>query len=144
MPIRYVLSSGKIRHILLVIHYTIRGAVCFQFTHFPCDDWENIYTLSNQIGSMNYYPLFRVRSWNNGVRFMSFCIHMFTETNRNFELLGYINGYRTDLVLDSLDMNYLVINHLEYVLCDLKFRWDLKGYSILQKSSLALYAQMVK
>ena len=21
-------------------------AVCFQFTHFPCDDWENIYTLS--------------------------------------------------------------------------------------------------
>ena len=19
---------------------------CFQFTHFPCDDWENVYTLS--------------------------------------------------------------------------------------------------
>ena len=27
-------------------HYTICGAVCFQFTHFRCDDWENIYTLS--------------------------------------------------------------------------------------------------
>ena len=37
------------------------------------------YTLSSyhhQIGSMNYYPLFRVRSWNNGVRCMSFCILM--------------------------------------------------------------------
>ena len=40
---------------------------------------ENIYTLSyyqHQIGSMNYYPLFRVRSWNNGVRCMSFYILM--------------------------------------------------------------------
>ena len=56
---------SKIKHILSVIHYAICGAVCFQFTHFPCDAWENIYTLSfyhHQIGSMNYYPLFRVRS----------------------------------------------------------------------------------
>ena len=68
---------SKIRHILSVIHYKIRGSMCFQLTHFPCDDWENIYTLSyyhHRIGSMNYYPLFRVRSWNNGVRCMSFCI----------------------------------------------------------------------
>ena len=38
-----------------------------------------IYTLSYyhyQIGSMNYYPLFRVRSWNNGVRCVSFFILM--------------------------------------------------------------------
>ena len=28
----------------------------------------------NQIGSMNYNPLFRVRSWNNGIRCMSFYI----------------------------------------------------------------------
>ena len=44
---------------------------------FPCDDWENIYTLSyyhHQIESMNYYPSFRVRSWNNGVHCMSSCI----------------------------------------------------------------------
>ena len=68
-------------HILIgylpVIHYTICGAVCFQFTHSLCDDWENIYTLSyyhHQIGIMNYYPLFRVRSWNNGMRCMSFYI----------------------------------------------------------------------
>ena len=40
--------------------------------------WENIYTLSyhHQIGSMNYYPLFRVRSWNSGVSCMSFYILM--------------------------------------------------------------------
>ena len=30
----------------------------------------------HQIGSMNYYPLFRVRSWNNGVRFISLSILM--------------------------------------------------------------------
>ena len=68
----------KIKHILSVIHYTICGAVCFQFTHFSCDDLENAYTLSyhhhHQIRSMKYYPLFRVRSWNNGVHCMSFYI----------------------------------------------------------------------
>ena len=78
MPVRYILSSvSKINHILSVIHYTICRAVCFQFTHFCCDDWENKYTLSyfhHQIWRMNYYPLFRVRSWNNGVRCMFFYI----------------------------------------------------------------------
>ena len=34
---------SKIKYILSVTHYTICGAVCFQFIHFPCDDWENIY-----------------------------------------------------------------------------------------------------
>ena len=75
--IYFVECVSKIKHILSVIHYTICGAVCFQFTHFPCDDWENIYTLSyyhHQIGNMNYQPLFRVRSWNNVVRCMSFYI----------------------------------------------------------------------
>ena len=70
-------SIDKIKHILSVIHYTICGAVCFQFTHFCCDDWENIYTLSyyhHQIGSMNYYPLLRVSSWSNGIRCMYFYI----------------------------------------------------------------------
>ena len=74
---------SKMKHILSVIHYTICGAICFQFTHFSCDDWENIYTLfyfHHEIGSMNYYPLFRVRSWNNGVRCMSFYI-LFNESH---------------------------------------------------------------
>ena len=64
-------------YILSIIQNAIRGAVCFQFTHFPCDAWDDIYTLSyyHQIGSMNYYPLFRVRSWNNGVRYI--CLYVF-------------------------------------------------------------------
>ena len=73
-----------IKHILSAIHstinYTICGTVCFQFTHTPRDDWENIWTLSyyhHQIGSMNYYPLFKVRSWNNCMRCMSFYILAF-------------------------------------------------------------------
>ena len=77
--IYFVEYVSKIKNIVSVIHYTICGAVCFQFIHFSCDDWENIHTLSHyhhhhQIGRMNYYPLFMVRSWNNGVRCMSFYI----------------------------------------------------------------------
>ena len=33
-------SVSKIEHIHSVIHYTIYGAACFQFTHFSCDDWD--------------------------------------------------------------------------------------------------------
>ena len=43
MLIYFVECVSKIKHILSVIHHTIYGAVCFQFIHFPCDDWENIY-----------------------------------------------------------------------------------------------------
>ena len=75
-------------HILSGIHYSIYGAVCFQFTQLLYDNWENIYKINtlfffhHQIGSMNYYPLFKVRSWNNGVHRMSLyilkssCIHI--------------------------------------------------------------------
>ena len=80
MPVRYNLSSVWVRlSIFFVIHYTICRAVCFQFTHFLRDDWDNIHTLfyyHHQIGSMNYFPLFRVRSWNNCMRCMSFYILM--------------------------------------------------------------------
>ena len=41
--IYFVECVSKIKHIFSVIHYKIYGAVCFQFTHFPCDDWENIH-----------------------------------------------------------------------------------------------------
>ena len=40
--IYFVECVSKIEHILSVIHYSIYGAVCFQFTQFPHDDWENI------------------------------------------------------------------------------------------------------
>ena len=48
---------------------------------------EYIYTLScyhHQIGSMSCYPLFRVRSWNNGVRCMSFYILMYFFFRRGY------------------------------------------------------------
>ena len=73
--IYFVECVSTIKHILSVIQYTICGAVCFQFTHFLCDDWDNIYTLSyyhHQVGSMSYHPLLRVGSWSNCMCSMSF------------------------------------------------------------------------
>ena len=43
--IYFVECVSKIKHILSVIHYTVCGTVCWQFTHFPCDDCVNIYIL---------------------------------------------------------------------------------------------------
>ena len=40
--IYFVECVNKIRHILSVIHDTIRGIVCFQFVNFVCEDRENI------------------------------------------------------------------------------------------------------
>ena len=79
MPVRYILSSVWVRLSIFSPLSNIQyvGLYVFSFSHFPCDDWENIYTLSyyhHQIGSINYYPLIRVRSWNNGVHCMSFYI----------------------------------------------------------------------
>ena len=49
LSVYFVEWVSEIKHILSVIHYTIHyticGAVCFQFTHSPCDDWDNIYIL---------------------------------------------------------------------------------------------------
>ena len=48
---------------------------------------EMIYTLSDyhhQIGSMNYYPMFRGRSWNNGMRCMSiFLLYYFWDSQHH-------------------------------------------------------------
>ena len=43
--IYFVKCVSNIKDILSAIRYTIWGAICFQFTHFSCDDWENIYIL---------------------------------------------------------------------------------------------------
>ena len=115
MPVRYILSSeSKIKHILSVIHYTICGAVCFQFTHFCYDDWENIYiyiyihiymyiyiyiyfvllsSSNREFGSMNYYPLFRVRSWNNDVRCMSFYILLYLSVSGHAKITAQMSSH---------------------------------------------------
>ena len=99
MPVRYffVECVNKIKHILSVIHYTIYGAVCFQFTHFPCDDLENIYPLSyfhHQIGKMSYYPLVRVRSWNKGMHCMSLYIpsniNLISQRDKHMHISRYL------------------------------------------------------
>ena len=84
------IKPSHYHHCANFIHYTICEDVCFQFTHFLCDDWENIYTLSyhhHQIVSMNYYPLFRVRSWNNGMRCKSFYILIHMSIHYRTEIL---------------------------------------------------------
>ena len=65
---------SKIKSILSSIFHAIYRAVRIQITH---DDCENTYTLSyyhHQIGSITHLPPFRVRSWNNNMRSLSFCM----------------------------------------------------------------------
>ena len=78
MPVRYILSSVwvwlSIFSQLSIIQYT---GLCIFSLPISIVMIERIYTLSyynNQIGIMNYYPLFRVRSWNNGMHCMSLYI----------------------------------------------------------------------
>ena len=66
----------KIKHIFSVIEYPKYGAVCFQFTHFPYDDWEDIHLVLLSSSNRKYFTLFMVRSWNNGMRCMSLYILM--------------------------------------------------------------------
>ena len=42
LPDKFVECVSKIEHLLLVIRYSIYEVVCFQFTKFPRDGWENI------------------------------------------------------------------------------------------------------
>ena len=78
MPVRYILSSVWVRLTIFsqlsIIQYM---GLCVFSLPISLVMIERIYTLSyyhHQIGSMIYYPLFRVRSWNNGMRCMFFCI----------------------------------------------------------------------
>ena len=80
IPVRYILSRMRVRlsifSQLSIIQYM--GLYVFSLP-ISLVMIERIYTLSyyhHQIGSMNYYPLFNVRSWNNGMRCMSLYILM--------------------------------------------------------------------
>ena len=65
MPVRYILSSVWVRlSIFSVIHY-VRGGV---FSVYPSLLWRmreyiNLSCYQYQIGSTEYYPLFKFRSW---------------------------------------------------------------------------------
>ena len=76
MLVRYILSSVCLR-LSQFSQLSFMQAVCIQLTHLSYDDCENVCTLfylHHQIGSMTHLPLFRVRSWNNGMHCMSFYI----------------------------------------------------------------------
>ena len=74
MPVKYILSSVWVRlsifSQLSILQYM---GLCVFTLPIPLVMIERIYNLSyhhHQIGSMIYYPLFGVRSWNNGMRCM--------------------------------------------------------------------------
>ena len=75
MPVRYILSSVCVRLSIFSQLSTIQYmGLCVFSLRISLVMIERINTMSyyhHQIGSMNYYPLFRVRSWNNGMRCMS-------------------------------------------------------------------------
>ena len=73
------MSVSKIKSIHSIIFHAIYGAVCIQLTNLSYDDYEHICTLSyyhHQNENMTHLPLFRVRLWNNGMRWRSFYILM--------------------------------------------------------------------
>ena len=82
MPVRYILSSVRVRLSIFtplsIIQYMALYVFSLSISVVMIGIiYIYIYSLSyyhHQIGSMNYYTLFRVRSWNNDVRCMSFNI----------------------------------------------------------------------
>ena len=80
------------------------GNVCIHLTNLSHEDCDNTYTLSyfhHQIGNMAHLPLFKTRSWNNGMRCMSFYIRM-GKYDQYLDINIYIAvGYNYDLGIHS-------------------------------------------
>ena len=92
----------------------------FSVYHFCCVDWENIYNLSyfhHQIGSMNYYPLFRVKSWNNGVRCMSFYIFILVLIDIDFPpiIFEISSGFRAWVTIPWIWLVFPIIVKIKVV-----------------------------
>ena len=74
------------------------------YLHIYCSRFPIIYYLSyyhNQIGSTNYYPLFRVRSWNNGMRCMYFYILIYHHQILLFNNMNTWNFTHCDQLMPS-------------------------------------------
>ena len=100
-----------------VIHHTICGAVWFQLTNFCCDDWENIY-IYYVLLSLSNQNLFRVRSWKNGVRWMSFFIfiYIYTLSFITFHIISYIVSYLIILhiIYHNIISHHIMLYHIPY------------------------------
>ena len=78
---------------------------------------ERIYTLfyyHHQIGRMNYYPLFRVRSWNSGMRCMSLYSYGAREYDHSCRQKGKILQKRIELISVYLLLN---LNEIWLIFC---------------------------
>ena len=112
MPVRYILSSVwvilSIFSQLSIIQYM---GLCVFSLPISLVMIERIYTSSYhhyKIGSMNYYPLFGVRLWNNGMRWMSLYI-LLTQWRITFSLFLitfyiYLNASQYDNALFSFTL----------------------------------------
>ena len=94
MPVRYIFLSVWVRlrifSQLSIIQYM---GLCVFIFPISLVMIERMYTLSYyhlQIGSMNYYPLFRARSWNNGMP----CMYLYI-----LRCMFIINGGSKDIWL---------------------------------------------
>ena len=103
MPVRYILSSVWVSlstfSQLSIIQYM---GMCVFSLPISLVMIEIIYTLSyyhHQIGSMNYYPLFRARSWNNGMRCISiFLLYYFWDYQHHCCNMSIFSGIRNNYI----------------------------------------------
>ena len=126
--------------------------LCVLVTHLLRDDWDNIHTLSyyhHQIGSMNYYPLFRVRSWNNGMRCMSFYILTEEAAIRNVGKKPFCSTGTADQ-FEYLDIITYVVPFCKRWSPDsyLGCRWDKRLSNVIESKVhvmwLAMLCQIIK
>ena len=100
MPVRYILLSVWVRlsifSQLSIIQYM---GLCVFSLPISLVMIEMIYTLCyyhHQIGSMNYYPLFRARSWNNGMRCTSiFLLYYFWDSKHHCCNMSIFSSIKT-------------------------------------------------
>ena len=103
MPVRYMLSSVWVRlsifFQLSIIQYM---GMCVFSLPISLVMIEMIYTLSyyhHQIRSMNYYPLFRARSSNNGMRCMSiFLLYSFWDRQHHCCNISIFSSIRNNYI----------------------------------------------
>ena len=75
--IYFVKCVSKIEHILLVIHYSIYGTVCFQFTQFPRDGWENILLCLNIITKSEVWTIIHCLGLGHETMVCAVCLFIF-------------------------------------------------------------------
>ena len=95
MLVRYMLPSVclRLRQFFLLSFIQYMGLCVFSLPNSPVMI-VRMCTLSyyhHQTGSMNHKPLFRVRSWNNGMRCMSYYV-LSNETNKQTNSISIANA----------------------------------------------------